>query len=144
MEKQRLEKIISKFEERKKVTEGSLDDIFEIFDGITKIVDNINITTEKTIVCRASWYNSHGNLESYSSVDFYSPSTFKIIVDDGVVKLLCWGQHDSIKIVKKDIDYISLKDVQESIEELFIKLEKIGTRKETAEKIKSIRNALEK
>lgn len=136
-------KIKERFETRKNVTENALKDFTQICDWITETVDNVNIRIEKKINFRGSKWNSYSNsMSKYASKD---GDTLELAVIHGECGLFFIENNDfyDLQEISLDfLDYINLKDLQESFEEMFKALESFSTREDSANKITSILNII--
>jgi hypothetical protein len=135
-------KIKERFETRKNTTKNALKDFTQICDWITGIVDDVNIRIEKKIRFRATRHFFDSQSSKYS--DQYDK--LEIAVIEGECGLFITPDDDDEEFMFElnvdCLDYVNLQDLQESLNEIFKKLESFSTREDSANKITSILNII--
>lgn len=128
-------KIIKRFETRKRVTKKALEDLQAIFKWIEKIMDNTNFVVRNQFLgLRGSACNSSGNVYHFNSMGF----SYYLGIWSGECGIFedCDYGYDKVNLY--DLDYINLSDIQKALELLFAELENFSTREKTGKIISNI------
>lgn len=149
-----INKIIEKIETRKKVTKKYFEDCKKIFDFISSLNIDVNMTS-KNIRARYELYRGNSdNLEMDSTLD-YNDFSFVVAIRDGICFLYTihyYGngverfekQKDCVNDLGYYIDYINIEDMNTAIFSILTQLENIGNREDKANELKKIVEVIQK